>query len=100
MISSRRLIFSPVAVADLDEIADYIARDNPIRAVSFVAELETRCRGIAEAPELYPLRPDLALGIRMAAHGRYLLLYRDLMAENIVRIERVLHSARNIPRLL
>jgi plasmid stabilization system protein ParE len=32
-------------------------------------------------------------------HGRYLVLYRDLPGENIVRVERVLHGARNLPRL-
>ena len=35
----------------------------------------------------------------MAVHGRYLVLYRDLPGEDIVRIKRVLHSARNLPRL-
>jgi len=30
---------SPRAAADLEEIAEYIARDNPIRAATFVAEL-------------------------------------------------------------
>jgi ParE toxin of type II toxin-antitoxin system, parDE len=36
----RRLLLSPRAAADLEEIADYIARDNPPRAVSFLLELE------------------------------------------------------------
>jgi hypothetical protein len=48
--------------------------------------------------DLYPARSDLAPGLRMAVHGRYLVLYRDLPEENIVRVERVLHSARNLPR--
>jgi plasmid stabilization system protein ParE len=41
----RRLLLSPRAAADLEEIADYITRDNPARAASFVAELEAKCRG-------------------------------------------------------
>ena len=36
----------------------------------------------------------------MAVHGHYLVLYRDLPAEDTVRIERMLHGARNLPRLL
>jgi plasmid stabilization system protein ParE len=36
----------------------------------------------------------------MAAHGRCLLLYRDLPGQDTVRVERILHSARNLPRLL
>jgi toxin ParE1/3/4 len=101
---SRRLLLSPRAVADLEEIADYIARDNPIRAASFVAELEAKCRAVVASPGLYPARTDLAPRLRMAVHGRYVVLYRDLADENadenIVRVERVLHSARNLPRLI
>jgi toxin ParE1/3/4 len=67
---SRRLLLSPRAVADLEEIADYIARDNPIRAASFVAELEAKCRAVAASPGLYPARTDLAPRLRMAVHGR------------------------------
>jgi toxin ParE1/3/4 len=96
----RRLLLSPRAAADLEEIAEYIARDNPIRAASFVAELEATCRAVAASPELYPARNDLAPGLRMAIHGRYLVFYRDLPSENTVRVERVLHSARNLFRLL
>jgi len=84
----------------LEEIADYIARDNPVRAASFIAELEVKCRAVAASPDLYPARTDLAPGLRMAVHGRYLVLYRDLAGENTVRVERVLHSARDLPRLL
>jgi toxin ParE1/3/4 len=94
------LLLSPRAAADLEEIADYIARENPIRAASFVAELEAKCRAVAAAPDLYPARTDLAPGLCMAVHGRYLVLYRDLPGEDTVRIERVLHRARNLPRLL
>ena len=66
----HRLRLSPRAAADLEEIADYIARDNPVRAATFVAELEAKCQAVAETPDLYPARPDLAPGLRMAVHGR------------------------------
>jgi toxin ParE1/3/4 len=95
----RRLLLSPRAAADLEEIADYIARDNPPRAVSFLLELEEKCRAAASTPELFPIRRDLAPGLRMAVHGRYLVFFRDLTGIDTVRVERVLHSARNLPRL-
>lgn len=100
MRTRRRLLLSPRAAADLEEIAAYIARDNPVRAAGFVAELEAKCRAVAETPELYPARTDLAPGLRIAAHGRYLVLYRDLPGESTVRVERVLHGARNLPGLI
>ncbi len=100
MNAPRRLLLSPRAAADLEEIADTIARDNPARAATFIAELEAKCRAVARTPDLSPARPDLAPGLRMAVHDRYLVLYCDMPAENAVRVERVLHSARNLPRLL
>ena len=103
-MSRRRLLLSARAAADLDDIAAYIARDNPVRAASFVAELDAACRMIAATPGLYPARPDLAPGLRMALHGRYVVFYRERPAEGAeegaVRIERVLHGARDLRRLL
>jgi len=36
----------PAARAELETIGDYIARDNPRRAVSFVRELRDKCLGM------------------------------------------------------
>jgi toxin ParE1/3/4 len=96
----RRLVISPRAAADLDELAAYIARDNPDRAASFVAELEAECRAAASNPKIYPLRSDLAAGLRMLVHRPYLVFFRDLEGQDTVRIERILHGARNLPRWL
>lgn len=99
MNAPRRLLLSPRAVADLEEIAAYIARDNPLRAVTFVDELEARCAAVAREPLSYPTRDDLAVGLRMAVHGRYLVLFRMSGDYNAVRVERVVHGARNLRRL-
>ena len=92
-----RFSFSPSAVDDLEEIGDYIARDNPSRAVSFLDKLESHCRKIAEMPRMYPLRENIAPGIRIAVHKNYLILFQIL--ENGVRIERIVHGARRIEGL-
>ena len=42
-----RLAFTPLAEQDLEAIADYIAVDNPVRALSFVRELRAQCQRIA-----------------------------------------------------
>jgi toxin ParE1/3/4 len=89
-----RLIFSPRAAADLEAIGDYIAHDNPARAISFLEELRAHCDRVATAPASYPAREDLAVGLRMAVHGRYLILFRANPDE--VRIERILHGARRL----
>jgi toxin ParE1/3/4 len=58
-----RLVFSPRAEADLEGIGDYIARDNPARAISFLDELRAHCDRIAATPGSYPAREDLAAGL-------------------------------------
>ena len=52
MSTPRRLLLSPRAAADLEEVADCIAGDNPVRAASFVAELDAKCRDVVAAREL------------------------------------------------
>lgn len=93
-----QLTFSPKAATDLEEIGDYIARDNPKRAVSFIEEIEAHCQRIAEMPLAFPARPDFAPEIRMAVHGRYLILFQVLADE--VRIERVVHGAQRMNDIL
>lgn len=86
--------FSPESRLDLIEIAAFIARANPARARTFVAELETACGNLVKHPEIGVLRPELDSGLRMLPHGRYLIFYQSL--PGTVRILRILHGARNI----
>ena len=92
----KPLGLSPRAAADLEEIAEYIAKDNPVRASSFVADLLVACAKIPAVPGAYPLRPELGRGVRVAIHGRYMIFFRDLPDE--IRIDRVLHGARDLVR--
>lgn len=91
------LTFSPRAAVDLDEIADYIARDSPGRALRFVQEIRDRCGGIVLAPHGAVRRDDLLPGIRVVPFRRYLIFYTA--SEDTVRIERVLHGSRDIAEL-
>ncbi len=89
-----RVEFAPQADADLEDIGDFIARDNPARAVRFISEIKTTCVGLGRAPDVGTPRAELSTGIRMLTHGRYLIFYRKKGA--LIRIERVMHSARDI----
>ena len=64
-----RAHFTPQAEMDLEEIGDYIALDNPQRAVSFIREIRQHCYRIAIGPTQYVARPDLGDAIRICAHG-------------------------------
>lgn len=92
-----KLSISPLAEQDMEAIGDYIARDSPLRALSFTEELYQQCQLIAESPVIYRERPELGQGVRGCAYGRYLILFRVLDIE--VRIERLLHGSRDVIRL-
>jgi toxin ParE1/3/4 len=63
-----RAHFTPQAEIDLEEVGDYIALDNPRRAVSFIREIRQHCEKIADGPHHYVARPDLGDTIRICAH--------------------------------
>lgn len=65
--------FSPLAEWDLEAIADYIAADNPVRAVGFLQELRAQCQRIAHNPTGFRQRPELGGDIRSCAHGNYVI---------------------------
>jgi toxin ParE1/3/4 len=65
-----KVVFSRNAERDLEAIGDWIAQDNPTRAVSFVAELVKSCKSIGKTPRGFPLidrSRDLRLRRRFTA---------------------------------
>jgi toxin ParE1/3/4 len=89
-----QLAFMPQAALDLELIGDYIARDSPRRAKSFVRELRGQCRKITQAPKAYRPRPELGKGLRSCAYGNYLVIFDE--QPDLVRIVRVLHGAMDV----
>jgi len=90
--------FSPQARHDLLDIGDYIAKDNRANARRFVGKLIDQCRQIGETPMAYPSRHELAAELRVAPLGSYLIFFRCI--GGAVRIERVLHGARDLHAVL
>jgi len=91
------IVFTAAAQQDLEDIADFIARDSPKRGLTFVAELRACCNRIAEFAEAAPVRPELGEGVRMVPQGSYLILYA-LRASSVV-IERIVHGSRDVAAL-
>ncbi len=88
---------TPQAEADLEGIGDRIADGNPARAVTYVRELRERVERIGEFPHAGPPRPQWGDGIRIAVHGKYLIVYR--VRDETVQILRVVHGARDLDAL-
>ncbi len=87
------------AEADIEGMGDFIAQDNPQRALTFVRELRNKCLSLGDAPLAFPLVPRYEThGVRRRVHGNYLIFYRA-ETERVVVIH-VLHGARNYADIL
>ena len=99
----KTVVFNPLAIDDLDNLTDYIARDYPKAA----EELRDDILDTADSLGLHPslgIRPRFSAprfaGIRFLPshhYPSYLLFYRELTEE--IEVLRVLHGSRNLPPL-
>lgn len=88
----------PSAEADLAEIWEYIARDSPENADSFVSRIFQTCQeSLAPSPHLGRPREELSPGLRSLNFEDYIIFYRPI--ENGVEVVRVLHGRRDIEAL-
>jgi toxin ParE1/3/4 len=94
-----RVRLSAEARQDLIAIGDYIRRDNPARARSFVQELVEKCGSLATLPEGYPIvcRYEKK-GVRRRVHGNYCIFYH-IVREQIFVIH-ILHGAQDYEAIL
>lgn len=101
-MSSPTLLLSLRAEADLVEIGRYIAEDDPERARSFVIELRDFLKKVAARPYIGRSRDDLRNGLRSVPFVgySYMIYYRVLARREGIKVERVLHGARDVSRLL
>jgi toxin ParE1/3/4 len=93
-----KLVIKSVAKKDLRNIATYIGKDNPERAISFVAEIDQKIRLLTERPFSFPAHEEWQDGLRSALHGQYHIIFE--VADDEVIVLRVLHGARNIADIL
>lgn len=94
-----RIVWRPMAEADLDNIIDYIAQDNPTGAESFGQELRGKTLPLAQNPRMGRTgRPGLPAFMReLVAHRHYIVFYRVLDEARTVEILRVKHTAQQTP---
>ncbi|MGZ3341134.1 MAG: type II toxin-antitoxin system RelE/ParE family toxin [Reyranella sp.] len=94
-----KVVLSRNAERDLEAIGDWIAQDNPARAVSFVAELVKSCKSIGKTPRGFPLVDrSRDLRLRRRVYGDYLIFYD--VGTTSVEILHVLHGARDYAQII
>ena len=89
-----RYWISPLAEQDLEAIGDFIAQDNPRRAITFIIELRNQCAKIAANPKACRLRPELGTNVRSFAYGNYVIFFQE--TPDTLCIVRVLHGTMDI----
>ena len=90
----RTIVWRDTARADLADILDFIASDNPDAADRLKVLIESTIDRLAEHPLLY--RVGRAPRTReIVVHPNYLVIYRVL--PNEVEIVKVLHARRRYP---
>jgi toxin ParE1/3/4 len=95
------LRYLPVAQDDLLSILEFIANDNPRRAISFVNRLDERIAQLEHHPLLgrTPRHPKLReYGYRVLVIEAYLVFY--IVHGKTVEIHRVVHGSRDLDHLI
>ena len=85
--------WTQAALRSVDDIAAYIANDNPIRATSFVLELQEAVTKLQAHPGMG--RAGRVPGTReLVLHKNYIAIYR--VRGDDVEILRLHHASRNL----
>ena len=93
-----KVILSPRAVRDLQEIVRYVSLDNPVRAESFGRELITKTRLLVSFPEMGRVVPEFdEPNIREIIHKSYRIVYRVRLEKQMIEVARFWHGARGTP---
>lgn len=95
MPKKYRVDITASAEADLAEIWDYIAQDNPDTAAAFILHLEEQIGTLEGFPERCPLAPEnefLGTAYRHLLFGNYRTIFKITGARVIIL--RVIHGAR------
>jgi toxin ParE1/3/4 len=93
----RRYRLDRDALADLYEIHEYVARDNPPAADRLIDRLKDQFRLLARQPLMGQARPELAPDLRSFGVGNYVIFYRP--AQDGIEVARVIHGARDVDSL-
>jgi toxin ParE1/3/4 len=94
-----KLRFSRLALIDLEQIGEWIAKDNPQRAIEYILEIEDHCRRLID----FPFTGE-TVGryqkeeIRRKLHGDHIVLYT--VHEDTIYVVRVIHGAQDYLRFL
>jgi toxin ParE1/3/4 len=92
-----KVIYSPDARTDMQEIWDYIADDSQFQADRRIERFRSKLEHLAKWSALGRPRPEFARDCRSYPFGKYCFYFRPI--EEGIEVLRVLHSARDINQI-
>jgi plasmid stabilization system protein ParE len=94
-----KIVFTKPAIADLNGLVTFIARDNPQAAERFGYAIIEKAQKLDGFPFLGRLVPEFKTeNIREIIHRPYRIVYRAREDQKLIEILRVWHAARGIPK--
>lgn len=99
-----RVVISPLADGDLEEIWLAIAAENSPAAGNLLRSISPRINRLAVYPRLGPRRREITTNTRILVEGHYLVLYEthpdtDDGSIDLVEIVRVIDGRRDLKRI-
>ena len=94
----NRLVITPRAAEDIEDIAEMIALENLPAALRLVERFHEVARLLRDHPNIGVARDEIAARVRIFPIGNYLILFRAL--EDGAEIVRVIHGARRLEGLI
>ncbi len=92
-----KIIYTPEADRDLDDIWDYIAQDSVLQADRLWDRFRAKLEHLARWQTIGRPRPELATGCRSYPYGNYCFYFRPTDAG--IEVIRILHSSRDIGQI-
>ncbi|MFT4184874.1 MAG: type II toxin-antitoxin system RelE/ParE family toxin [Rhizobium sp.] len=94
-----KVVFSAFAEDDLIGIYEFIAKDSPSRALSFIQRLRVQCRTLKTMAARGPQRENLGPGVRIMVFERRVTVAYQMKDEQVI-ILRLFYAGQNIPATL
>src|SRR5881628_3328558 len=91
-----KVLITDSAIADLKEIVEFVAEDNPEAATRLGKKLLARALTLATLPERFPFH-DRQRGIRKMPVSPFLIYYKSDEETSVVNILHFWHGARRRP---
>ena len=101
MTRPYQIRYLPIAEDDLEDIFDYILKDNPSAAAGLLKTFDRAISQLSQNPELGMVPKDQRLkrlGYRILIVGKYLVFY--VVKSKTVQIRRIIHGARRYDFLI